>query len=506
MSELTIIRASDRFLIEDFSGGLNLRDAASEVAQNESPDLMNITLDERGGIAKRLGLLKLNGASLLTNPGQNLFYWRSGDKLIVQDDDELRASTDGGATWDAAFHTFTTNARCGMCEFGALFVFIHPVDGLYTWTGGGAATLRSATVKGSFVEPWQNKVWAGGDTSNRSRLYRCAAGDPTTWTPDFVDLRDKDDTILTAAIGAQGMDAQGRAGLIVFKEESAYRVYSASDGAYTTLDRKAGAAGSLAVAAVPGRVMFVNRNGMYVTDGVSEPTLVSPKIKPVFKPTQLNYAQLAKIACGVVGDRFLVSLPWGISATANTRTFEYHPREGWITCHDFGAGAFAVYSKNTDKLLSTEADSGKVFETFKGGSDDGAAIVARYQTRWFTPGERMQARITRLRVFGRGQDLTLHVKKDWRTGTGLLRDIEFPQEGFVWGVDNWGVGVWGPSSYEQICDLLEIGVARSFSFEFRHSGTTSESAPKLLDDGASPEVGAFAVYSLVGDFIRLGAT
>jgi hypothetical protein len=50
--------------ITDFSGGLNVRDAATELSENESPDLLNVVLDERGGVTKRLGYSKWNPAPL----------------------------------------------------------------------------------------------------------------------------------------------------------------------------------------------------------------------------------------------------------------------------------------------------------------------------------------------------------------------------------------------------------------------------------------------------------
>ena len=47
----------------DFSGGLNIRDAAAQLGQNESPADSNVTLDERGGVSKRLGYAKYNGTA-----------------------------------------------------------------------------------------------------------------------------------------------------------------------------------------------------------------------------------------------------------------------------------------------------------------------------------------------------------------------------------------------------------------------------------------------------------
>lgn len=46
--------------MEGFAGGLNLRDAPTELKPTESPSAWNVTLDERGGVVKRLGYTKWN--------------------------------------------------------------------------------------------------------------------------------------------------------------------------------------------------------------------------------------------------------------------------------------------------------------------------------------------------------------------------------------------------------------------------------------------------------------
>jgi hypothetical protein len=50
--------------MQSFEGGLNLRDAPGELAPNESPDMMNVTLDERGGVVKRLGFQRDNSGPI----------------------------------------------------------------------------------------------------------------------------------------------------------------------------------------------------------------------------------------------------------------------------------------------------------------------------------------------------------------------------------------------------------------------------------------------------------
>ena len=54
-------------MLEDFSGGLNLRSDQFNLAPNESPEMLNVDVDPRGGIKMRLGVVKRNGTVLGSN-------------------------------------------------------------------------------------------------------------------------------------------------------------------------------------------------------------------------------------------------------------------------------------------------------------------------------------------------------------------------------------------------------------------------------------------------------
>ena len=52
-------------VLEAFTGGLNLRSDQFNLAENESPDLLNVVVDPRGGIRQRDGVDRLNTLSLI---------------------------------------------------------------------------------------------------------------------------------------------------------------------------------------------------------------------------------------------------------------------------------------------------------------------------------------------------------------------------------------------------------------------------------------------------------
>ena len=47
------------FRQDDFTGGLNLRADQFQLGANESPDMLNVEIDPRGGIASRGGMSKI---------------------------------------------------------------------------------------------------------------------------------------------------------------------------------------------------------------------------------------------------------------------------------------------------------------------------------------------------------------------------------------------------------------------------------------------------------------
>lgn len=330
-------------ILEDFSGGLNLRDAPSQVGNNESPDCMNVSLDERGGVVKRLGLERLGSGTSISAAPSNLFYSAAQNVFIVQDGAAVKKTTD--FINFTTIKTYTTSERACFADFVGNLIAVHPTDRVSYWDGATWTDVGATSPKGSAIVVWQNRALVVGDPANKARLYACKAGTIGTWTTGAGDgwtndIREKDDETLTALAVGQGMDVQGRPSLLVFKERSTYRVHDSSTGAYTTLHREAGAGGPLAVASTQGIVAFMGPSGVYVTDGVEQPREASGKIAPIFRPTQINMAQASLWAAGVKNDRIVFSFTWGSGQSTNNRTLEYDPQQGWFVIHDFGCAAY----------------------------------------------------------------------------------------------------------------------------------------------------------------------
>jgi len=510
----------------NFDGGLNLRDAPTELGNNETPECMNVTLDERGGAAARLGIVKLNGSSLLPQAPSYLYYSTYADQLLAwvknngTGNSALYGSSNVGVTW-TSLGLFPDGATGAIIDFaginGPRVVIVNTLDGVWSYNTSltvpvhlTGATEKMDEVRGDAIAVWQNKLWVAGDiredtTHSKARVWRCVAGDEQHWTvaTDFTDIRDVDTLPVTAIGAGSGMDVTGKPTLLVYKAGSMYRINDSGSGTYTTLHaRGAGAASNKAVAATSGRICSINSEGIWVTDGLAIPLRVSDKLQPLFTADGLNLADPSVWAAAPYRDRIVFNVTRTGSAT-NNLMLEYHPEVGWTVSHQLALGPMAVYSKQTSKLIAGASASGKVFETFKGGLDDGVAIAARYQTPWFELGRGNEARLRQLRAFGRG-NVMAQLRQDFTTA-GENYTLAFATDfGFVWGVGVWGVGVWGDPATEGAADTALDQVCTHVSLVFSATSSTTAFRPPLLGDGTSVEIGPWALYEVGLDHIQLG--
>ena len=171
----------DTLRYADFSGGLNLRDSSDQLAPNESPDMMNVVLDQRGGVEKRLGYAKDGAMSAFAANCVNSFYsWVLG-QIVVQEGVNVRKRTGAGSF--SSVKAFSTAARVTFCDFHGKMMMLHPVDGLFSYDGT-TVSARLGTHVGVDIAAFQNKVWTATGTAlvaEQTRVRFCAAGDETTW-------------------------------------------------------------------------------------------------------------------------------------------------------------------------------------------------------------------------------------------------------------------------------------------------------------------------------------
>jgi hypothetical protein len=164
---------------------------------NESPDLWNVTVDERGGITKRLGFVKWNASA-----AANLITY--GYYSLVADKMQWYSQADGKLYYDNGTGVLTLG-RTWTSGFPITIVRLRR-DRLRRASGGRlftsherhilvAVTAASGLVpKGYLLAVWQNKLWVAGDpaattrcTSRRRVMPR--SGTPLTGPASTISVR-----------------------------------------------------------------------------------------------------------------------------------------------------------------------------------------------------------------------------------------------------------------------------------------------------------------------------
>jgi hypothetical protein len=460
--------------IGPFHGGLNTRDSAGELSGNEIPDALNVSIDDRGSVQKRLGYEKRFPA-MVGSAGaiKALFHWGSRGYLVSQ-----RGATmhiDSGA----AFLTWTTDDRCGMCEFLGNLILIHPVDGVRMYDGTTVTGPFTNAPKGNTCAAWQNKCWFAGNPINPARVTHTDIGAMTFNVNGWVELREKDTAKVTLLTGASGLDVSGRPGLLAFKQDSAYRIYDSATGAFNTIDAAIGCGSSIGAVSAYGRTYVASPRGIYYTNGIDPMIEASNKIENLFHKDIINQDRSDLFAAGRHQDRIWFSFP-GSGQTQNTIAIELHPHTGSVMAHTNAAAAYASLGRGDIDLIMGSTTNGYIYNSHRGGSDDGTDITSYLTTYWTEPNYGNLVRIRRARFIGYGAfDAALF--RDYQSGqSGATLHVDISDTASVYDDPDAeyddGVSVYGPARFQGFHNFWSLGTCRSFairvtevSSEFRES-------------------------------------
>ena len=336
-SQVSVLRT------DDFTGGLNLRADAFQLGRNESPDLLNVEIDPRGGFQMRRGIQRWNtsavgaiGAGLFTP--KRLWVWESATpQVLVAANSKIFYATAG---------TFTDTTIATTAAHGASFAawsgtsrFVYIANGSAStgakWSGSAATALTASGVgqwQESFASPTgvhmpkadhcathQNRVWVANTvedgTSFPDRVRWSHPLFPESWrSADYIDIPD----------GGSGITALVSFGetLLVFKKRSVHAIYGFDNDTWSRvqLTARLGTISPQTVAVSEGRVYFFCwPDGLFTFDGRNFEDAFE-RLRPMINTNTLNDAGTAGIHVGLINRRIWVSVPVG---SASTSTYSY---------------------------------------------------------------------------------------------------------------------------------------------------------------------------------------
>ena len=486
----------------DFRGGLNLRADQFNIGENESPAMLNVEVDPRGGVRRRNGVTKVNATALAdeiislfthyesgqnqilasvnpsTAPSTTEMYWNenaSGDFAgpMAQTTGTLAFSGSQPAT-GVTFNGYTYIVN------GSMLASPHNLGAALRWHGRNELptyypVYLTPDLDGSaghfpcarYATAWAEFVWVAytleSGTTHKNRVRFSAVNDAENWTAtDYIDIDiGEDGDHITAIIP----DADR---LLVFKQNSVYAIYGFSRDSFEVrnITRTAGCReGTQPVAATAGVFFWYAEDGIYIVT-YDEVAWVFERIRPAMTYDVGQPALTLGTPPSMMwsDERLWVSVDYasddGLSeSNQNNRrnTFVWDPSLGptgsW-TRHDINARSLLAYRPSGDThvgIAATSAITGVATFTRISKVDDQTADVdtydasyneinSYYQTGWF-----IGNRPTFPKRWGKTRTVLL-ADNDTRVHTYVYKDYDL--SGYWEGYYKDIVGIGSPATWD----------------------------------------------------------
>lgn len=503
---------------QDFTGGLNFRADQFQLADNESPKMLNVEIDPRGGVFSRGGYQRINatavsgtwspkrlhkftgatprvmlttGSRVYQSTGTNfsVLEFSAGNEIVV-------TQTHGAsfANWGSDLYIATGMSGAGAYSWITTDTYATAIDVLTTshWNNNYNSPGSNRFPKANLLVVHANKMFAasthvnGTDYPNRLRWSH--EDSPKDWAEaDYIDIVGGGNGITGLAVVAGS--------LMIFKPNATYLLlgYDSSDFRLVELSSHLGAAHPLAVVASDRSVYFYsNPEGLYEFDGTRLADLFG-NIRPAVDLGYFNGASPTSVTLSWIGHRLWMSAPYssGSLATTPTVNFVYDPSIGRI-------GAFTMFQSadscglvgGCDYTNASEQNSSLMIhptqpyvlavDKYNLDSDNitgtATSFTSYYRTKWFDGGSYMQKKMFRrpdIVTKEPTSSTTINVKvyHNFEDGNNAERknfDLTFTPRtaGLIWGVGVWGDS-WGSGAPSAtVLTGRNLGLARAVQLQF----------------------------------------
>jgi len=501
---------------QDFTGGLNLRADQFQLAENESPRMLNVDVDPRGGVFSRGGYMTINSTVVSSwNPHRLFRFDGETPQIMLSNDTKVYRST--GSNFSTLQYSSGNDIAIGS-NFGAGFAQWGKTLYISTGTSGNggykwltANTFATAlTASGPTFQPYAsptsgympcakllavhaNKMFAantienGVTYSNRVRWSHDSL--PEDWmTDDYLDVEGGGDGVTGLAVVA------GQ--LIIFKPRAIFVLFGYDSASFTIveLSNRLGIDTPRSVAQSDvGLYFFSNPEGFHYYNGSN--------IRNIFKQLQpivdLNYLDVTTKPVDVswVNNRVWFAVPYsatGVAATKATVNFVFDPSINV-------AGAYTMFqSSDSYGLLggiNWENSNGKAYgllchanigrvvsvdnHSEKQDNLDGtsSSFSTYYRTKWFDAGSYIQKKMFRRPDFVLKEPdsttvITVDVYHNFDEALGSARrtfnlTLTPDTTAMKWGSGVWNTGLWGAGAASAVVKTgSNLGLARCVQLEF----------------------------------------
>jgi hypothetical protein len=391
-------------VLESFSGGLNFRSDQFNLAENESPDLLNVVVDPRGGIRMRDGVDRRNTTALSADvSGMWGFHTDTGtNQVMVNYGTDVAYSTSTNFTALSGITARTSGSRVYGITMNNVAYGVSYDQVSFKWDGSTASDL-GVTLDGTtgnmpqakYVAFWNNFAFVAhtleSATAHKSRVRWSNANQPEKWAAsDYVDIDigERGDSI--TALVPHGDR------LLVFKENSVHAIYGWDSDSFqvVTLTNDVGSVASSSPVSTPHGVYFwFGTEGVYLFDGERFIWLFA-KLVPAIDDARITFTNKPQLAWGK--NRLYASVDWTEAGATARRTLIYDPTLGdfgaWVST-DIDAGPMFTYRPpggtptvlagcvaNTGIVIDVEDEQNRTSDRYVGSTE--VHISSHFVTRW----------------------------------------------------------------------------------------------------------------------------
>ncbi len=321
------------FAVEDFTGGLNLRADVFNIGKSESPDLLNVDIDPRGGVAMRAGSEEMNTRTLTGSSYEphRLYNWRRSSpnqQLMFAFSNKVHYATENDFT-DLGITTsnvYGAEFAEWIGETDYLYIAAGHSTTSYKWSGSTATALSdpapsnwaddllSPTTgympQAEHIAEHVDRIWVAHTEENGVEYP-----DRVRWSHPLFPEAWRENDFIDVVGGGSGIRALVPFSnhILVFKDHAVFAIYGYNQATFqlVPVTQELGTYSSKTVAVSEQAVYFFSwPDGLFRYDGSRIEDVFAP-LRPLTERNEINRTALSSVHVDWMTRRVFLSLPIG---------------------------------------------------------------------------------------------------------------------------------------------------------------------------------------------------
>ena len=467
------MRTYNLFMINNFSGGLNVKAAPMSVEDNQATGILNFEFDLTGALVKRNGRMLYNqtpvsGATAVDNLAR--FYRNDGSRALVasmktpaavkiyKGSDGAGAFTEitGGSALSAGLPVDMLTYR------DTLFISngAQPVQYFQSGTTKADISGSPAPPKGKYLAVCDNRLFVAGNPASPNTIYYSGialfSSLPATQFPEdnFIAIprQDTGDVITGLAVF--------RDELFVFRRNDIWALMGSGPENYVLqqVNNCIGALGHRAIANTGSSLIFASPGHIYEysESGVKD---IGLPLEPLVHSLDFSNAIARSYPA-----KNQVWICCGTTASKNDRALVYDRTHSAWSVFDIPLGAACVFDGAGDggEIYGGAPDAGTVWKLDTGSNDAGQNIAFSYTTKHFSMGAAQKSKTIRRLFFNADTPVetgAFGVSASMDFGRMLINAPALSFAGFNrWGEFPYGQAVYGGGMLQSATVSLSPGI------------------------------------------------